>query len=126
MRAEEKLHFAVADYVKLAYPDVIFISDSSGVRVSPGTAKKLKRTRSNHTHIDIYFLEPRKGKCGLFLELKAVDIYQKKNPELFLKSDHVNDQDRTIKMLNKKHYKACFAIKFDQAKQIIDEYLNDN
>ena len=125
MGPEERVHFAIADYLRLQYPSVVFLSESSGVRTTPGLAKKLKRTRSNHTHADLYILEPRKDKCGLILELKAVDIYQKKNPELFLKSDHVNDQDRTIKMLNKKHYKACFAIKFDQAKQIIDEYLND-
>ena len=125
MGPEERVHFAIADYLRLQYPSVVFLSESSGVRTTPGLAKKLKRTRSNHTHQDLYILEPKKGYHALILELKAKDIYQKKNPELFLKSDHVNDQDRTIKMLNKKHYKACFAIKFDQAKQIIDEYLND-
>ena len=125
MGPEERVHFAIADYLRLQYPSVVFLSESSGVRTTPGLAKKLKRTRSNHTHLDLYILEPKKGYHALILELKAKDIYQKKNPELFLKSDHVNDQDRTIKMLNKKYYKACFAIKFDQAKQIIDEYLND-
>ncbi len=126
MKPEEKLHFAVADYIKAQYPKVMFISESSGVRVSPGMAKKLKRTRSNHTHLDIYILEPKGKYHGLIIELKAVDIYQKKNPELFLKNDHVNDQAKTIKVLNKKGYLAAFAIKFDAARKIIDDYLNGN
>lgn len=125
MTPEEKLHFAIVDYLKLQYPNVYVISESSGVRVTPGLAKKLKRTRSAHVHLDLYILEPRNGFHGLILELKAKDIYQKKNPELFLKSDHINDQAKTIKELNKKGYLATFAIKFDEAKKIIDNYLND-
>ena len=123
-KPEEKLHFAVADYLKLQYPKVIFISESSGIRMSPGMAKKLKRTRSAHTHLDLYILEPKGEFSGLIIELKAVDIYQKKHPELFLKNDHINDQAATIKALNKKGYFATFAIQFDQAKTIIDNYLN--
>jgi hypothetical protein len=123
-RPEESLHFAVCDYIRAQYPKVIFISESSGVRCSPGMAKKLKRTRSNHTHLDIYILEPKDGYHGLIIELKAVDIYQKKSPELFLKNEHVNDQKKTIDKLNKKGYKATFAVKFDAARKIIDNYLN--
>lgn len=130
VRNEEKLHFAISDYVKMQYPKVIFISEQSGLRVSPGLSQKLKRTRSNHIHLDLYLLEPRGGYSGLFLELKAVDIYKKKNPELFLKNEHVNDQRKMIDKLNKKGYLASFAIKFDAAKKLIDDYMklptNDN
>jgi hypothetical protein len=123
-RPEELLHFAICDYIKMAYPKVIFISEASGVRVSQGLAKKLKRMRSNDTHLDLYILEPRGGYHGLILELKAAEIKQKKNPELFLKSEHVNDQRKTIEKLNKKGYLASFAVKFDEAKKLVDNYLN--
>lgn len=121
---EQKLHFQISDYLKIQYPKVFFISESSGLRVSPGLAAKLKRTRSNHVHLDLYILEPRGEYHGLILELKAKDIYQKKNPQLLLKDDHVADQAETIKKLLKKGYKATFAISFNQAKDIIDDYLN--
>lgn len=124
-RPEEILHFQICDYLKAQYPKIIFISEASGVRVTQGVAKKLKRMRSNHVHLDLYILEPKKGYHGLVLELKVKDIYQKKNPELFLKSDHVNDQSKTIQLLNNKGYLSTFAIKFEQTKKIIDEYLND-
>lgn len=123
MRPEEKLHFQICDYMKIAYPKVYFISESSGLRVSPGLAAKLKRTRSNHVHLDLYVLEPRKGSHGLFLELKAKTIYKKDGVTL-LKNDHVRDQADTIQKLNKKGYLATFALSFDQAKKIIDNYLN--
>lgn len=123
-RPEEKLHFAVCDYLRAQYPKVVFISEGSGLRVGMGLATKMKRMRSNDTHLDIYVLEPKKGYHALILELKAVDIYQKKNPELFLKNEHVNDQRKTIDKLNKKGYLATFAVKFDEARKIIDNYLN--
>lgn len=122
-RLEEKLHIAICDYMKSQYPSVIFISEASGARVSMGLALKLKRMRSNHTHCDLYILEPRKGFFGLIIELKAVDIYQKKAPSQLLKNEHVEDQKKMIDKLNSKGYLATFAIKFDQAKKIIDDYL---
>lgn len=108
----------------MAYPKVVFLSEPSGLRVSMGLATKLKKMRSNDTHLDLYILEPKGKYHGLILELKAVEIHQKKNPELFLKNEHVNDQKKTIEKLNKKGYYAAFAVKFDQAKKLIDDYLN--
>lgn len=124
MRPEEKLHFQISDYLKIQYPKVFFISESSGLRVSQGLAAKLKRVRSNHVHLDLYILEPKGGYHGLILELKAKDIYKKTAPLELLKDDHVADQAETIKKLNKKGYKAAFAVRFDQAKKLIDDYLN--
>src|SRR5690554_6488383 len=95
-RPEETLHFQICGYLKLQYPSVMFISESSGLRVSPGMATKLKKTRSSHVHADLYILEPRGGYHGLVLELKAKDIYQKKNPQLLLKNMHVADQADTL------------------------------
>jgi hypothetical protein len=125
-RPEEKLHFQISDYLKLQYPKVFFISESSGLRVSQGLASKLKRVRSNHVHLDLYVLEPKGQYHGLILELKATDIYKKTKPLELLKNDHVADQAETIKKLNKKGYKAAFAVEFVQAKKLIDEYLNAN
>lgn len=122
-RPEEKLHFQISDYLKLQYPKVFFISESSGLRVSPGLAAKLKRTRSNHVHLDLYVLEPKGEYHGLILELKAKRIHKKNSLEL-LKNDHVEQQAETIKKLNNKGYKAAFAVTFPEAKRLIDEYLN--
>lgn len=123
-RPEEQIHFQIAEYVRIQYPRVFFISESSGLRVSRGLAAKLKKTRSKHTHLDLYILYPNKGYHGLILELKARSIY-KKDGELF-KDDHLHDQADTIKKLNKIGYKASFATSFNEAKKLIDEYMNGN
>lgn len=124
LRPEERIHFQVCDYMKVQYPKVFFISESSGLRVSPGMAAKLKRTRSNHVHLDLYILEPKGKYHGLILELKAKEIYKKNKPTELLKNDHVEQQAETIKKLNEKGYKASFALSFVEAKKIIDAYLN--
>jgi len=123
-RPEEDLHVSVCKYMKLQHPKVIFISEPSGLRVSMGLAIKLKKMRSDETHLDLYILEPRKGYFGLIIELKAVDIFQKKAPSQLLKNEHVEDQKRMIDKLNSKGYLATFSIGFDATKKIIDDYLN--
>lgn len=124
-RPEEKLHFEIANYLKIQYPKIFFISESSGLRVSPGLAAKLKKTRSNHTHLDLYVLEPMGKYCGLILELKAKDIYKKKEPLVLLKNEHVAEQKETIEKLSTKGYKASFAVSFAEAKKLIDNYLKN-
>ena len=124
MRPEEKIHFEVCEYLRIKYPSVMFISESSGLRVSQGMARKLKKTRSSHVHADLYVLEPRGKFSGLIIELKAKNIY-KKNGEL-LKDEHLSDQQKTINALNKLGYYATFAVGYDQALGIIENYLNGN
>ena len=121
MSPEEHVHFTTADYLRLQYPNVFFISESSGVRTSIGLAKKLKRTRSNHVHLDLYILEKRGDWAGLILELKAKSVFKKDGT--LLKNDHVEDQARTIEKLKQKGYMATFACSFEEAKKIIDDYL---
>lgn len=122
MRKEEGVHFAVCNYLRLAYPKIIFLSESSGVRTSIGLATKLKKTRSSDVHLDLYILEAVKNYHGLILELKADSVY-KKDGTLF-KSEHLEDQQKTINKLMNKGYYASFACGFDEAKILIDNYLH--
>jgi len=128
-RPEEQLQMKICDYLRTNYPDVMFISEASGVRVSTGLASKLKRMRSSHTHLDLYILEPKRDKSGkvkhsgLILELKARNIY-KKDGKLY-SDPHLKDQQRTIKSLNKKGYQSLFVCSYDEAIKTINKYLNN-
>jgi hypothetical protein len=124
MRVEEKIQIDLFSYLALQYPHVMAISEASGVRVSKGLAVKLKKMRSRHTHADIYVLCPKGKWHGLVIELKAKNIY-KKDGTLY-KDEHLEDQQKTIDALNKLGYYATFAVGFDQAKSIVDNYLNGN
>lgn len=123
MRLEEQIQIKLFDWLATKYPNVLAISEPSGVRVSMGLATKLKKMRSRHTHLDFYLLKPVGSYHGLAIELKAKSIY-KKNGEL-LKNDHLENQQRTIDKLNEEGYYATFAVGFSEAQEIIEDYLNN-
>lgn len=120
--SEKTLHRAVCQYLKLAYPKVLFNSDLSGIRLTMGQAVQVKALRSSSGFPDIVIYEPRMEFHGLFIELKkeGEKIYTKKGTPT---TPHVAEQLQIIKMLTERRYYACFCIGFDNAKRIIDDYL---
>lgn len=120
---EENFQIALSEYIMLQYPKVVFNSDSSGLRLNIGQASKIKKMRSTHKHLDMFFAEPKGTYHGLYLELKAPS----KSP--FLKNgnmssdQHVQEQLAQIMIMRGKGYAAYFAVGLDQAKLIIDRYM---
>ena len=125
MSSEAKLHEAVCDYIRLQYPDVLFNSDMSGVKLTMGQAIKAKKLRSSKGFPDLVIYEPRKLGFiyyGLFLELKieGTKLYKKNGEAATI---HIAEQQEMIIKLIKLGYYASFACGFNEAKKIIDEYL---
>lgn len=123
MATEEQTHIAICQYIKLQYPNVLFSSESSGLRVTISQAKRLKAMRSCSGLPDIMIFEPRQSYYGLFLEVKkeGTTIF-KKNGDI--RSDkHLKEQEEIIFQLQQKGYFAQFVVGFDEAKAIIDYYL---
>ena len=121
---EKQLHKAVCKYLRLQFPKVMFNSDLSGAtKMTIGQAVQIKKLRSNRGWPDIFIPEPRGESHGLWLELKAegTKLY-KKNGDFV--SDHVAEQNECMLKLIERGYEAYFAIGFDNAKMLIDEYLN--
>lgn len=125
MKKEERLQTQIATYLKLQYPDVIFTSESSGLRVGIGLAMQMKRQRSKHKLPDLLILHPNKKYKGLFLELKK-DLSEAylKNGQLREKK-HIQEQNKTLQKLNKLGYYACFSCGFSETKNIIDKYFSN-
>lgn len=128
--SEKTTHKAVCDYMRYAYPKVLFNSDLSGsMRLTIGQAKAFKNLRSNRGFPDLMIMEPRGSFHGLFIELKkeGQEIYCKKKADEYgnpvLKDDHLKEQNEVIQALKERGYYACFAIGFDEARKIIDAYL---
>ena len=121
--SERTLHRAVCDYIRLQYPDVIFNTDLSGAtKLTVGQAVALKSLRSGRGFPDIVIYEARNDYHGLFLELKQerTRLYNKK---FVGATPHIEEQIQMLEKLNDKGYAACFAVGFDEAKTIIDNYL---
>ena len=123
--SEYKEHKAVAEYLKLQYPNVVFTSDASGIRLSIGNAKKMLALKSNHKIPDLIIFSPNGKYNGLIIEIKASD----KSPFLkdgsLSKSKHTQEQNKTLDILRYNGYKAVFGVGFQGCKDIIDEYFSN-
>ena len=119
--SEKTLHRQVCEYIKKAYPKVIFNTDMAGIKLSIGQAKQVKNLRSSNAFPDIVIYKSVGFIHGLFLELKSETPY-KLTGEL-KKDKHLKEQQEMIDKLNGLGYLAFFAWEFQQAKMIIDSYL---
>ena len=121
--SEKTTHRAICDYIRYKYPKVLFNSDLSGsMKLSLGQAVAFKFLRSGRGFPDLFIMEPRNGKHGLFIEIKkdGEKIYNAKG---LPSSDHLREQWQMILTLQEKGFEACFAVGFDEAQTIIDAYL---
>ena len=78
--SEEAIHFQVAEYIRLQYPDVLFRTDLSGIKLTVGQAVKINRLQDGRRGWpDIFIAEPRGGFYGLYGEIKteSSEIYRK-------------------------------------------------
>ena len=121
--SEKHVHQAVVNYLKLQYPSVPFRSDTgAGMKLTIGQAMGQKAIQNGMAWPDLFIAEPRNAYCGMFIELKdeGVKIFNKSGKYA---SQHIADQAECLNMLRRKGYIASFCIGFDEAKQLIDEYL---
>lgn len=130
---EAELQMQVADYIRLQYPDVVFHSDfGSGIKLTMGQAVKQKRQNGGRrAWPDMFIAEPEQrcvdGKWdyvwhGLFIELKKEGTRLKKKDGKWA-SEHIKEQYELMDKLNFRGYAVSFAIGFDEAKKVIDDYL---
>ena len=117
----------------MQYPEVMFHSDfGSGIKLSYKQAVMQKiQNGGRRAWPDMFIAEPM-PRCidgswnyeynGLFIELKKEGTrLKKKNGEWA--NDHIAEQYDVLDRLRFRGYKAEFAVGFDEAIQIIDDYL---
>lgn len=122
--SEKAIHKAICKYIDLAYPDVIYTSDASGLRLSMGLRVQMKAIRCNNYVIpDLIILNPAGTQHGLLLEVKKDknEVYRKDGE--MRQDEHIKSQAKVLFRLEQLGYRAEFACGFDHAKSIIDEYM---
>lgn len=129
--SESQLQIAVANYLATRYPDVLFHSDfGSGVRLTAGQAKVNSAQNAGRRGWPDLFVAER---CwdeerhqlwqGLFIELKTEGTRLRKKSGEWA-SLHIAEQAEVLRGLRSAGYWSAFAIGFEQAKNIIDHYLD--
>ncbi|MDX1628419.1 MAG: hypothetical protein R3345_06950 [Fulvivirga sp.] len=120
---EEDVHRTICLYVKAKYPDVIFMSDGSGLKLPMGLAKKYASLKSSRGIPDLFIAEPKGKYGGLFIEIKNENVVVFNKDGTLRKDEHLIEQAKVLDELKKKGYASYFAIGAKMAIEIIDDYM---
>ncbi len=124
-KPEQSLSSKIAHYLSYKYPDVIYRFDLiADYKMNFKVAMAIKRKYLHRVgYPDLFIAECRDGYGGLYLELKATNIYKKDGS--LRKNEHLEEQAKMHEKLRKSGYRVEFAVGYDEAVRIIDEYLKD-
>ncbi len=121
---EQNLHSKVAWYIRHQYPDIIFRTDfAAGIKMTMGQAIKHKTLQSGKAYPDLFIAYPTEEYHGLFIELKADNAKVYLKDGTISKEKHIQEQEAMLERLRGLGYRASFAKGFDQAKELIDDYI---
>ena len=122
--AEQDLQTHICKWVKLKWPDTIFISDfAAGLHLPINIAKIRSLQAPQCKVLDFTMLEPRGGYHGLIIEIKTLDgTPYLKNGVTLAKNEHTLAQNDTIQRLKAMGYAACFGIGENDIKNKIERY----
>lgn len=108
-KAEEQIQLAIVNYLRYQYPDVLFRSDAAGFKLSVGQAKKMKALNGGiRAWPDLFIAKPK--------------LRQTKDGS-YVADNHIREQAKILQALERRGYQASFAVGFEQAKRIIDDYI---
>ena len=134
---ELELQAQVADYIRLRYPSVIFHSDfGSGIKLTMGQAIRQKRLNGGRRAWPDMFIAEQSWRVlsvadpfatrhygGLFIELKREGTRIFKKDGTLVSDAHIREQFDMLAELRNRGYAAEFACGFDEAKKLIDDYM---
>lgn len=122
-QSENSVHYQVAQYLKLQWPHVLWHTDLSGELHTQAQRWRVAKVQKGTGWPDLFIAHPVGGRHGLFLELKRdrSDIYLADGRSL--KNEHIYAQNGVLQHLRGLGFSAFFACGFDEAKEIIDNYL---
>jgi hypothetical protein len=127
---EEHLYEQLARYLNLKHPHVIYHFDLSGVWTPSHKARNLYGRLNKRAWPDL-FIANRKwqdiqavSQGGYFLELKREGTQLYKKDGTLRANPHHAEQAAILQALREQGYAADFAVGFDEAVRLIDEYLS--
>lgn len=126
--SERTLYKQIAQYLQLQYPNAIYRFDlAADMKLTAGQASRHKTLHPHRGYPDLFIASVRtigdRYYHGLFLELKREGTHILKKDGTLVADQHIREQHALLVELEKRGYAARFAVGFDQAKQIIDDYL---
>jgi len=124
MKEEEAIQKQLCAFIRARYPDVIFTSDLSGVRVPIGLAQKMKMLKSQRGIPDLIIFYPAGGYHGLLIEIKTIEAQIFRQNGVIRSKPHLNEQLAAINQLRDLGYAAYFVRGFFTGRKCIENYMN--
>lgn len=123
---EYALQKAICQYLNMAYPKILYLSDLSGQKMSmPQAIRNKQIQKDGFSFPDLIIFEPRNEFHGLMIELKIESPFKKGSECTVLKkNEHIERQFKTMEVLKEKGFWCVFCWEFSDAKNIIDKYLH--
>lgn len=120
---EYHLQVEICQWLRYQFSEVLFLSDTvaSCKLTMPQAVRNKKIQCAAFSCPDILIFQPNKLFHGMALELKIKSPY-KKDGSLY-SDTHLEEQAATIKRLNELGYMASFCWSFEQAKELITDYM---
>ena len=121
---EHDLYAMLADYLRYNYKNIIWRFDlAADLKLTIGQARKHKRLQQRRGYPALFIAEPRGKYHGAYIELKRPGTRILKKDGTLVADEHIREQFDVLEQLRKRGYMAEFACGFDEAKEIIDNYL---
>jgi hypothetical protein len=121
------LQKAICQWLSIQHPKVLFLSDTiASVKLTiPQQARNKSIQKNGFKTPDLIIFKPNKKYHGLFLELKTESPFKLNGEIKASQNDHLKNQFQTLKDLYDLGYCSMFCWSFEEAKGIINDYLND-
>jgi hypothetical protein len=123
--SEQILHKSVCQYLRYNYPDVIFISDQSGIAKSRFNASLTKQLNSSSNIPDLMIVHMAHGYGAFFIELKREGTRVWRQDGELTADKHIRAQAKMLQKLRDRGYMAEFGIGYAQTIGMLREYLGD-
>lgn len=123
---EETEQLRFVQYLKATYPDVLYRVAVDGVRLSIGTAVKLKKSGVLQRSLpDVEVFYPTSSHHGLFIEMKVTGRRLRKRDGSYV-DEHTAEQANTLRALNSVGYYATFCCGYEHAVRVLNAYVSQN
>ena len=123
--SEAQVQEALATYIRIKYPKVIFHSDfGSGAKLTVGQARKQKRQNAGMRGFpDLQICQPIDRWNGFFLEIKKEGVCVVLKNGKLTSREHIREQASMIERLRSVGYWADFGIGYEDCRQKVDAYM---
>ena len=125
IQEEYNMQADICLHIRENYPDVIFLSDGSGIKLPIGLAVKVARLKSENKVPDLVILKSNNTYNGIVLELKKSEneIYTKNGT--IRQKKHFLEQLKSLQMLQADGFFASFVFSRLHATVLIDNYMKN-